>query len=191
VPRTSSVICLVRQVRLRFIGRRMPMNCKNCDDEIVGFPRKGRCNRCSGYFYRTGRERPSNPKGGVSGPAHWKWKGDRARTTTKRSRARRKFVNLGTCEECGEKPATERHHKDEDTGNNARENLVFVCRLCHMKIDGRLEKLHEARRKVPIKPPKPCARCGKPTKPLRRGRCSACETYLRRNGRERPARLWK
>lgn len=36
------------------------------------------------------------------------------------------------------------------------------------------------------KPPSPCTNCGRLYKPLRKGRCAACNTYLRKTGRERP-----
>jgi NMD protein affecting ribosome stability and mRNA decay len=32
----------------------------------------------------------------------------------------------------------------------------------------------------------PCKQCGKPSKPLRRGLCHACNEYFRRNGTHRP-----
>lgn len=35
-------------------------------------------------------------------------------------------------------------------------------------------------------PPKPCANCERLYKPLRKGRCAACNQYLRKTGRERP-----
>jgi predicted amidophosphoribosyltransferase len=99
---------------------------------------------------------------------------------------------LGVCERCG-KPATERHHKDGDTGNNVRSNLAFLCRRCHMIEDGRLarfEALARANARRQAQPPKPCANCGRPAKPLRRGLCGACAEYRRSTGRDRPASLW-
>lgn len=43
------------------------------------------------------------------------------------------------------------------------------------------------RRREPdrTKPPKPCVICGKPSKPLRKGRCNACESYRRYHGHDR------
>lgn len=40
---------------------------------------------------------------------------------------------------CGA-PAVERHHKDGSPFNNAPENIMRVCRRCHMVVDGRLEQ---------------------------------------------------
>jgi hypothetical protein len=49
----------------------------------------------------------------------------------------------GLCETgCG-KPAVDRHHIDGDTSNNARSNILLVCRRCHMHLDGRAFTGHE------------------------------------------------
>jgi hypothetical protein len=119
------------------------------------------------------------------GPENPQWKGDAARSTTKRRRAR-KIYPLGPCERCG-KPGTDRHHKDADTGNNTPDNIAILCRRCHMEEDGRLDRFHEmAVRKREVLPPSPCLNCGQLAKPLRKGRCGACEAYWRRRGSERP-----
>lgn len=47
------------------------------------------------------------------------------------------MYQLGLCERCG-KAATDRHHKDANTGNNEASNIEMLCRRCHMEIDGRL-----------------------------------------------------
>ena len=112
---------------------------------------------------------------------HYAWKGDQAQSQTKRDRARRRYP-LGPCEQCGE-PGSDRHHKDEDTGNNNPENIKILCRKCHMLTDGRLEKLI-VMVKVPRQAPKPCVNCGRLYKPLRRGRCGACNMYFHRTGKE-------
>ena len=57
--------------------------------------------------------------------------------TTGWSRAQRLYPNLATCQECGGRPAVERHHRDGNPLNNAPENLALVCRRCHMRLDGR------------------------------------------------------
>ena len=98
-------------------------------------------------------------------------------------RARRIYAGpLGPCVLCS-KPARDRHHKDGDTFNNAPTNVVGLCRRCHMLIDGRLRAFRE-RAMAPrtIKPPQPCIVCGELRKPLRRGRCHACNEYYRRHG---------
>ncbi len=43
------------------------------------------------------------------------------------------------CMECGQKKPLEIHHKDGDPTNNDLDNLLVLCRKCHMKLDGRLE----------------------------------------------------
>ena len=65
------------------------------------------------------------------------WKGDAAQDITKRQRGIRLYPELGKCELCDSK-ATDRHHKDRNTGNNERSNVQFLCRRCHMTVDGRM-----------------------------------------------------
>lgn len=120
----------------------------------------------------------------VRGDEHYAWKGDAALPSSKRQRARFLY-DLGPCEDCGQ-AAVERHHKDGDTGNNAPENIALLCRRCHMERDGRMNAFKEmARANGRTAEPKPCENCGRLYKPLRRGRCAACNVYLRRTGRER------
>ncbi len=116
------------------------------------------------------------------GDKHPQWKGDKACKNSKRGRARRTF-KLGPCQDCG-KPATDRHHEDGDTGNNSTDNVVILCRKCHMIRDGRSAAL--AKKRMPKRDPLPCANCGVPSSPLRGGLCHACNEYLRRTGRKRP-----
>lgn len=100
--------------------------------------------------------------------------------------ARELFPDIGDCERCGA-PAVDRHHKDDDTWNNERSNLEFLCRRCHMQADGRMAEFesHSVSKRGP-QPPNQCANCKRFVKPLRRGRCHACNEYLRRRGIERP-----
>lgn len=118
---------------------------------------------------------------------HPGWKGDKASKAAKNLRARKWFDITGMCERCGVEPACDRHHKDGNPGHNERSNIAFLCRRCHMEVDGRLERLIEigqsGRRK---QPPKPCVNCGKPSKPLSHGRCINCAAYFRRRGVECP-----
>ena len=64
------------------------------------------------------------------------WMGDKATAHTGRRRAQEWFP-LEPCEVCGS-DKSERHHKDDDTLNNDRSNIQFLCRKHHMEIDGRL-----------------------------------------------------
>lgn len=133
---------------------------------------------------------PDTGTGAPQGPSHYAWKGDEAIETTKRERAQRRY-RLGVCEGCGIKQATDRHHVDGDTGNNARSNIRLLCRRCHMLEDGRLEAARENLLRAierNRKPPRPCRICGRITEPkkLARDRCRRCAEYLRRTGSERP-----
>lgn len=131
-----------------------------------------------------------------SGSERPDWKGDQARAETKRERAQKAYSLDGRiCEFAGcPQAATDRHHVNEDTGDNRRENLQFLCRRHHMEIDGRLDALLENQRKQTERQrayvPPPCVRCGTPKKEKRwHGRCRACAVYLSRTGAERPDRL--
>lgn len=61
------------------------------------------------------------------------------------------------------------------------ERCVPLCRSCHMREDGRLERLRENQPRQPgmTFPPKFCSECCRPYKPLRRGRCSRCDQRKR------------
>lgn len=115
------------------------------------------------------------------------WKGDAARDTTKRKRAHRRYA-LGPCEHCGVQ-ATDRHHKDGNTGNNERSNIAILCRRCHMLEDGRLENLRQmALAPRETLPPRSCGNCGRVVKEMWHGDCEACYAFERRTGKKRPYR---
>jgi hypothetical protein len=74
-----------------------------------------------------------------TGPANREW----GRFTSKKKtqgwdRAKRRKL-LGKCEFCDE-PAIDRHHFDDNPLNNTDNNIVPLCRRCHMTMDGRLEQ---------------------------------------------------
>lgn len=110
------------------------------------------------------------------------WKGEEATHNSKRQRARKRF-RLGPCEMCG-KPGKDRHHRDNDPGNNESSNVQILCRKCHMVADGRLIALRRNHRGP--QPAKPCRICGREYKPLRKGRCGMCAQYFHVHGVERP-----
>ena len=56
-----------------------------------------------------------------------------------RREARRLYPAIGNCS-CGA-PAVDRHHINGNTFDNRRENIEFVCRSCHMGVDGRSDSL--------------------------------------------------
>ena len=72
------------------------------------------------------------------GEEHWRWDGEKTSIKNGRRRAENKF-KLKPCEICGI-TKSERHHKDNNTSNNNENNIMFLCRKCHMKKDGRYEK---------------------------------------------------
>jgi hypothetical protein len=126
------------------------------------------------------------------GAEHPQWKGDAASKNAGRMRARRRY-RLGPCEHCG-KPATDRHHKDDNPLNNDPGNVEILCRRCHMIADGRIKEFVKAGgsrapggSKSRDKPIKSCMICGRFWKYLRKGRCSACDQYFRAHGKERTA----
>lgn len=67
------------------------------------------------------------------------WKGDNAPRDAGHARARYLYPDR-PCEKCAAEKA-ERHHKDDNTLNNAPDNVQFLCRRCHMLEDGRLAEL--------------------------------------------------
>lgn len=74
------------------------------------------------------------------------WKGDKAAKQSGRARAKTLFPELGLCADCG-KPAVDRHHDNANTLDNSPRNVVALCRHCHIKRDGRIEKMRNARYK--------------------------------------------
>lgn len=121
-----------------------------------------------------------------SGTQNTVWKGDVACNSSKRERCQRRF-KLGKCERCG-KRGTDRHHKDGNPGNNNPRNVMVVCRRCHMIIDGRLESSIKRLKQLSsvFKRAKKCLACKRPYKPLRHGRCAACQAFFRTHGRDHP-----
>jgi 5-methylcytosine-specific restriction endonuclease McrA len=84
------------------------------------------------------------------GAEHHAWKGDDVSPKGGRKRAKRLYPTVGACQSCGG-PDAERHHIDEDTANNAPDNIAILCRRCHMQQDGRLDAAREAaRRNQPV-----------------------------------------
>uniref|UniRef100_A0A6M3J879 Putative homing endonuclease n=1 Tax=viral metagenome TaxID=1070528 RepID=A0A6M3J879_9ZZZZ len=83
------------------------------------------------------------------GADHHAWMGENVSEKGGRSRATRRYPDIGPCWLCGSEPA-ERHHIDGDTANNSPSNIAIVCRKCHMASDGRLDEFRElARRNQP------------------------------------------
>ena len=75
-----------------------------------------------------GKRRENNPN----------WKGNQVKPRTARGRAERN-IPLKPCRLCGSLKS-ERHHIDDNPYNNEEVNVDFLCRRCHMSVDGRLSK---------------------------------------------------
>lgn len=121
--------------------RGTPSPCKTCERPYSPL-RKGECVTCYRYRKKRGKKRPygvldGRPVGVLRGKKHPAWKGDAATDESKRERVQRAYA-LGACELCG-KPATDRHHRNGDPGDNDILNIQPLCRRCHMQIDGRLD----------------------------------------------------
>lgn len=87
------------------------------------------------------REKMGKAKWGELNPM---WKGELiTHKTSGRARAIRMYAFLGECQKCGERPAYDRHHKDGNTANNDPANVLFLCRSCHMIVDGRMNNLNQ------------------------------------------------
>jgi 5-methylcytosine-specific restriction endonuclease McrA len=110
-----------------------------------------------------------------TGPQHHAWKGDAISVRSGRDRAQRLYPDIGPCVQCGSN-GTERHHLDDNTANNHPDNIVALCRRCHMEADGRLAALRvlakqnqnkavnarwKYRQDTPLRSGDPCPACGK------------------------------
>ena len=95
--------------------------------------RFGECEPCYRYRLRHGVTRPWGAvnKRGRSGEENPNWRGDEAVSVSKHQRTIRLYRALGTCELCGNAPATARHHWDKVATNNAPANIAQVCGSCH------------------------------------------------------------
>jgi hypothetical protein len=96
-------------------------------------------------------------------------------------RARALYPDLGNCSLCSS-PAFDRHHIDGNKFNNNKSNIMFLCRVHHMEVDGRLNKLKALPKKPRLETPRECKVCRKKVYPIRKGRCHSCNEYYRRNG---------
>jgi hypothetical protein len=53
-----------------------------------------------------------------------------------------KLKHIKKCQICGNDKELEIHHKDKNIRNNDINNLIKLCRRCHMLIDGRFKNLN-------------------------------------------------
>lgn len=171
-------------------------NCRLCGKSANNLM-KGKCGKCHYYSKRYGfsdpkmminrvgwNRRNNHNSNGHTLIKHHFWKGNKAGPEAKRQRAVRR-IKMDLCELCG-KPGMDRHHFDSDLDNLKFNNIHILCRKCHMKVDGRQQKLRERIKIYQKKTPRsPCLICGKIKGYLRKGRCHRCNEYFRRNGKDR------
>lgn len=63
---------------------------------------------------------------------------------TGRQRANYWYTVPDACDRCEKAGKVERHHKDSNPLNNDAGNIAFLCRRCHMEVDGRLSRTYDA-----------------------------------------------
>lgn len=70
-----------------------------------------------------------------------RWKGGAVKSPEAAGRRRAKYrFQITSCADCGA-AGRDRHHIDGNPLNNNSENVVCLCRRCHMRRDGRLNRL--------------------------------------------------
>ena len=108
-----------------------------------------------------------------------------AHLKVKRAIGKGKLSRPDVCERCGARGRVDGHHDDY----NKPLVVKWLCRKCHMAIDGRAKKFGAMAYKYHKHGPQGlCHNCRRLIAPRRKGRCHACDMYLRVNGRERPYR---
>lgn len=174
------------------MGQCVNLHC--CRD--VQVPGRKRCYACQRYFWRYKKERQPGPTGRVASEMVLEkqpsWKGASASQVAQRRRIQRRLP-LGQCQRC-DAIAIDRHHINGDTNDNDIQNILCLCRRCHMLEDGRLEALQVMQKVVSSnmkKPPRPCHTCAKLVTMFWYGECHACNEYRRRTGHQRPRPLFQ
>ena len=125
--------------------------CKRCGVPFVRYVRPSRkppqyCSpQCRGRDFAGVAQTAEHIANRLASNPRPNWKGDEASERSGRSRALRWYPEKRPCEGCGNLKA-DRHHVDGNTLNNARSNIEYLCRSCHMKKDGRLAALIETSR---------------------------------------------
>lgn len=89
---------------------------------------------CCRAVTMAGRPREANPN----------WKGAAADPQRGRARAKRWYPDASPCERCGAEKA-ERHHRDANPLNNEPGNIAWLCRKCHVAVDGRAARFAATR----------------------------------------------
>lgn len=92
---------------------------------------------------RLGLTRKDRPKPYLRGLQPKKWSTEMKHLDSYRGRARKLYDLPERCQRCKKRKAIDRHHKDGMPRNNSPGNIAFLCRRCHMEIDGRLSRMAE------------------------------------------------
>lgn len=109
--------------------QKIELHCEHCGTPFV--KKKNTMGRfCSMKCMGLGKKGEKNPG----------WKGDNIKPGSGRNRAIRMYPEKLPCCNCGY-PKSERHHIDGNTVNNLPENIMRLCKKCHMTLDGRLQSL--------------------------------------------------
>jgi len=113
----------------------MIVNCSNCGKELNRFPcdikyyKNLFCNiKCKSEWMK-GKKMQKTSKN-----KHWNWQGGRGKSFAER------HIDANICEICGSIKSLDRHHIDGNQNNNSIENIMIVCRSCHMKLHRRGKK---------------------------------------------------
>lgn len=93
---------------------------------------------------KRGEDVPYLPLGAPQkkGPDNPNWKGDDVTDDSGRVRARRLYA-AQPCSKCGATGHIDRHHRNGNTKDNSPNNIVCLCRRCHLETDGRLARARE------------------------------------------------
>jgi hypothetical protein len=127
--------------------------CEGCGTKFIAYVRPHKnprrfCSQACGQKSMIGTKQSAIhiAKRVQRGDQHGHWKGDGIAERSGRTRALRLYPKTpGCCDRCGQRKRLDRHHEDENTANNSPENIAFLCRRCHMTVDGRITKMNEVR----------------------------------------------
>lgn len=145
IKKTEQQIALIRDLYSKDISFKEISEITKCSISIIyrytkDIYKKQKCGRKVGSIaWNKGQAFPQ-----MVGNKH-AFIGDKAKKGTGQMRAYTKFREIQPCVKCGTKYEDTfqmiRHHIDENTLNNSPENVVFMCRRCHM--DHHRDKLTE------------------------------------------------
>jgi hypothetical protein len=124
-------------------------DCLRCGEPFFGYmPSSSKRKYCSASCVWKGRKQsPEHIANRTKdGEMHQNWKGNDIAVRSGRTRALRKFPIPDRCEKCRRVGRLDRHHKDDNTANNERSNISFLCRKCHMTVDGRINRMGDVAR---------------------------------------------